>query len=244
MTYKGKVALVTGGTGALGQVIVHQLLDLGLQVAFTYHQNQDKAQELMAAGTRETVWALQVSKNDLAEARTLVETLSERWGPVDYLVNCVGAVHDSMFVKMEPEQWQASIEINLQVPYTYARAVFFDMLKRQGAIVNIASIAGITGSPGQANYATAKAGMLGLTKSLAREGGRLGVRVNAIAPGYIVSPMTEQIPQKIKDQALQLIPLARFGEPQDVANAVAFLLSDEARYITGQTLTVDGGLVM
>ncbi len=244
MTYKGKVALITGGTGAIGQAIVKRLIKQELRVGFTFHTNQAVADQLLQTGTPEKICAFQVRDNDLAEARNIVERVAKQLGPVDYLVNSVGAVRDSMFVKMEEAQWQESIKINLQVPYTYARAVFFNMLKQQGAMVNITSIAGITGAPGQANYAAAKAGVLGLTKSLAREGGRLGVRVNAIAPGYIVSPMTDRIPQKIKDQALHMIPMARFGKPEEVAYMAAFLLSEEARYITGQTLTLDGGLAI
>lgn len=244
MTFSGRVAMVTGGTGDIGQAVLRRLTQAGLQVAFTFHSNQDAAQALCRE-IGEQVKAFQVQRNDLAEAREIIATLRQDWGPVDYLVTCAGLIRDRMFVRLEEEDWRDVLDANLHGAFVFSRAIVFEQLKQQkGAMVHVSSVAALTGAAGQTNYAAAKAGILGFTKSLARETGPFGIRVNAVAPGYIQSRMTDQLPEKIKKRAHHLIPLARFGTPEEVAAAIVFLLSEEARYITGQVLVVDGGLVM
>ncbi|MEW6517129.1 MAG: SDR family oxidoreductase [candidate division FCPU426 bacterium] len=241
--FRGRVALVAGGTGDIGRCVVRRLSAAGLQVAFTYHSNQEAAKALETElGGAVRGWA--VAENRLETARRIAAEVREWRGPADYLANCAGHLHDLVFARMEEAEWREVLDANLDAAFFFSRALIFDQLKQQqGAMVHVSSIAALTGSVGQANYAAAKAGVLGLVKSLAREAGHFGVRVNAVAPGYVTSRMTASLPDRIRDWALQTIPLGRFGEPDEIAAAVVWLLSDEARYINGQVLVVDGGLV-
>jgi len=244
-TFSGKTVLVTGGTGDLGQMLVNRLRKSGLRVAFTYHQQQTLAEQLEKALGPDETWALPLHSARLAEATALANSLRERWGGIHYLVNNAGQIRDRALANMSEEEWHDVLQANLTTTFAVTRAFIFDMLKRPGnAIVNVSSVAALTGAAGQCNYAAAKAGMLGFTRSLAREYGRLGLRINAVAPGYVVSRMTDRLPEAVKTRALNLIPLQRFARPEEIASAVAFLLSDQAGYIQGQVLTIDGGLSM
>lgn len=245
-SYNGEVVLLTGGTGTLGQAMVKRLTGEGLKVALTYAHQEKVADRLIKDnGGLDRVMALHDEVATLNHARLLVEQVREKWGPVHFLVNNAGIIRDVSFVNMEEEDWQSVLSINLDKALAFCRAVIFDMVKyKQGSIVNMSSVAALAGSKGQVNYASAKAGLIGMTKSLAREFGRHGLRVNAIAPGYIDSAMTAGLGEAKLQEVQGLIPLGRLGRPEEIAATVAFLLSREAGYITGQTLVVDGGLVM
>ncbi len=244
-TYSGNTVLLTGGTGDLGQALLRRLRESGLRVAFTYHRQVKVANQLVQTyGERDTC-AFPVETAKLDEARRLIKTLQAQWGPVHYLINNAGAIHDRSFVQMEESEWMSVVDANLHATFAFTRALMFDLIKQPGrAVVNLASIAALAGSSGQSNYAAAKAGIIGLSKSLAREYGRLGVRINVVAPGYIESRMTSRLPEVVQQRALQGIPMHRFGTPDEVATAVAFLLSDQAGYIQGEIIAVDGGLTM
>ncbi|NTV52053.1 MAG: SDR family oxidoreductase [Candidatus Firestonebacteria bacterium] len=243
LTFSGKTVLVTGGTGDLGQALLRRLRAGGLRVAFTYHRQESLAGKLEKAFGAEETWALPWHSPRLAEAQQLVKTIQARWGEIHYLVNNAGVIRDRALANMDEEEWNDVLQTNLTAVFAVTRACIFNLLKRPGnAMVNISSVAALTGASGQSNYAAAKAGLLGFTRSLAREYGRLGLRVNALAPGYVASRMTDRLSETVKARALKLIPLQRFALPQEVAAAAAFLLSDQAGYIQGQVLAVDGGL--
>ncbi len=245
-TYDGEVVLVTGGTGALGQAMVRRLRAEGLKVALTYAHQKATAERLVEEnGGPGQVLALRDEGTTLNSVRQLVEQVNQKWGSIHFLVNNAGIIRDVSFVHMEEEDWQKVLAVNLEKALAFCRAVIFDMVKaKQGTIVNISSVAALAGSKGQVNYASAKAGLLGMTKALAREFGRHGLRINALAPGYIESAMTASLGPAKLEEVKGLIPLRRLGHPEEVAAAAAFLLSREAGYVTGQTLVIDGGLVM
>ena len=243
MRYKGKVALVTGGTGDLGQAIIKHLITAGLKVGFTFKTQREVAKNLQEKYGEDKVKSFKIVSLELSEVRKIVEEIKTSWGTIDYLVNNIGIKRDKPFVYMEQEDWQEVIRVNLESTFSFTRAIIFDFLKQQtGAIVNVSSIAALLGSPGQTNYTAAKAGMLGFTRALAREVGKFGIRVNSVAPGYIKSRMTDELPEKIKKQAMSIIPMQRMGQPEEVAKSVAFLLSEASAYITGQVLAIDGGI--
>lgn len=245
MEYSGARVLVSGGTGDLGQAIVRRLVAAGLKVAFTYRTQAERAARMVEELGSEQARAWPLTTASLEEARRLVRQVQNEWGPVHYLVNNAGVVRDQLFARLEEPDWREVMSVNLDLAFSLTRALIFDLLKHEhAAVVNISSVAALAGAAGQTNYAAAKAGLLGFTRALAREVGRFQLRVNAVAPGYLVSHMTDRLPDEVKTQALRLIPLGRFGEPAEAAEAVAFLLSDDARYIHGQVLVVDGGLVM
>jgi 3-oxoacyl-[acyl-carrier protein] reductase len=234
----GKTALVTGGSRGIGAAIVGELAGAGAAVVVGYRSGADEAAALAAeVGAR----AVQADVSSAEEAARLVEEA----GDVDILVNNAGVTRDGLLARMSDDDWRAVIETNLSSVFYTCRAVTRPMMKkRAGTIVNISSIVGLHGNWGQTNYAASKAGIIGFTKSLARELGSRGVRANVVAPGYIETRLTEVLPDEAKELMLRNTPLDRFGEPLDVARAVRFLCSDEASFITGEVLLVDGGLGM
>jgi 3-oxoacyl-[acyl-carrier protein] reductase len=236
----GKVALVTGGSRGIGAAICRELGRAGARVAVNYRSGKDAAEAV--AGEIGGI-AVQGNVADPEEAKRLVETVEAELGDVDVLVNNAGITRDTLIARMSDEDWVEVIETNLRGTFNTCRAVSRKMLRRRaGAIVNITSVVGVHGNPGQANYAASKAGIIGLTKALARELGTRGVRVNAVAPGYITTELTDVLTEAQRDAILTNTPLARLGEPADVAACVRFLCSDDAAYVTGEVVLVDGGL--
>jgi 3-oxoacyl-[acyl-carrier protein] reductase len=235
---EGKTALVTGGSRGIGRAIALELAGAGASVTLSYNSGKDEADEVArAAGAK----AVQADVSDPDQAKRLVAEA----GDLDILVNNAGVTRDGLLARMSDEDWRATIETNLGGAFHTCRAAVRGMMKRRaGSIVNVSSIVGLHGNPGQTNYAASKAGIIGFTKSLARELGNRGVRANVVAPGYVDTRLTQVIADAMKELMLANTPLGRFGEPEDVAAAVRFLCSDEAAFITGEVLLVDGGLGM
>ncbi|MGH3043684.1 MAG: 3-oxoacyl-[acyl-carrier-protein] reductase [Gaiellaceae bacterium] len=237
---EGKVALVTGGSRGIGAAISRELGSAGARVAVNYRSGKEAAE---AVASEVGGIALAANVGDPAEAKDLIERVESELGELDVLVNNAGITRDTLIARMSDEEWEEVIETNLRGTFNTCRAVARKMLRRRtGAIVNMTSVVGIHGNPGQANYAASKAGIIGLTKALARELGSRGVRVNAVAPGYIATELTDVLSEEIRGAILGNTPMGRLGNPEDVAAAVRFLCSDEAAFITGDVLLVDGGL--
>ena len=243
----GKVALVTGASRGIGRAIALKLSDEGAKIAINFAGNIAKAEEVKAEIESRGGEALltQGNVNDLEVVNGIVKKIVETWGTVDILINNAGITRDNLLLKMSESDFDEVIATNLKGVFNCTKAVARMMMKqRSGRIVNLASVVGLTGNAGQANYAAAKAGIIGFTKSAAKELATRGVTVNAIAPGFINTDMTAKLSEKIREETLNQIPMAKFGTPEDVANLAAFLVSDKAAYITGQVINVDGGLAM
>ncbi|HSL97933.1 MAG TPA: 3-oxoacyl-[acyl-carrier-protein] reductase [Candidatus Deferrimicrobiaceae bacterium] len=243
----GKSAVVTGGSRGIGRAIALRFAEQGADVAFSYRGNEAAAKETAAAiealGRRALAIQADVSQQDAADA--LVKAALDAFGKVDILVNNAGVTRDDLIMRMSLDDWRTVLETNLFGAFYCIKAVTRPMLKaRAGRIVNITSVSGQIGQIGQANYSSAKAGLIGLTKATARELASRGITCNAVAPGFVLTELTKDLAQEWQDRIIEQTPLGRFGTPEEIANAVAFLVSDEAAYITGQVLGVDGGLVM
>lgn len=239
------VALVTGGSRGIGRVIAEGLARDGFNVAICYSGNEAAAQETIAACKKHGVQAMYI-KADVSNSEQVNEMftkIKELLGPVEVLVNNAGITKDGLLIRMSEEDYDAVLDTNLKGTFLCTKAAIKDMMKaRKGRIINITSIVGIQGNPGQANYCASKAGVIGFTKSVSREYGSKGITVNAVAPGFIQTAMTDQLPENVKEAYLKQIPLARFGTTEDVANVVGFLASDKASYVTGQVIEVTGGM--
>ena len=235
---EGKTALVTGASKGIGRAVAQSLAEAGASVVVGYRSGAEEAEALAAElGGR----AVQADVSDADEARRLVEEA----GDVDILVNNAGVTRDGLIARMPDDDWRTVLETNLSSVFYTCRAVARPMMKRRGgAIVNVSSIVGLHGNPGQTNYSASKAGIIGFTKALARELGPRGVRANVVAPGYVTTQLTTVLPEELQQAMLANTPLGRLGDPEDVAGAVRFLCSDEAAFITGEVLLVDGGLGM
>jgi len=243
----GKAALVTGGSRGIGKAIGLRLARQGADVAFSFRGNADAAKatadEIESIGMK--ALSIQADVKDPASADTVVKTALEAFGKVDILVNNAGVTRDDLIMRMSEEAWREVLETNLFGAFWMTKAVTRPMLKaRAGRIVNITSVSGQAGQMGQANYSSAKAGLIGLTKATARELASRGITVNAVAPGFVLTELTKDLPEALQSELIARTPLGRFGTVEEIADSVAFLVSDEAKYITGQVLAVDGGLVM
>jgi 3-oxoacyl-[acyl-carrier protein] reductase len=243
----GKVAVVTGGGRGIGRAIVLALGKEGVKVLINYRGKKESAletlEELKKLGGEGEIYQADVSVEE--EVEKMFSFVLEKWGKLDILVNNAGITKDNLLIRMKSEEWDQVINTNLRGVFLCTRSALKIMLKqRSGRIINISSVVGLKGNIGQANYASAKAGIIGFTKAVAREVASRGITVNAIAPGFIKTEMTDVLSEEMKKKVLDEIPLGRFGDPEDVANAVKFLVSDEASYITGVVLNVDGGLAI
>ena len=242
-----KSALVTGASRGIGRSIAIQLAEEGYKVAVNYAGNKEKAdavvEEIKAKGVE--AFAIQANVANGDEVKAMIKEVVSQFGSVDVLVNNAGITRDNLLMRMKEQEWDDVIDTNLKGVFNCIQKVTPQMLRQKsGSIINLSSVVGAEGNPGQANYVATKAGVIGLTKSAARELASRNITVNAVAPGFIVSDMTDALSEELKAQMLEQIPLAKFGEDSDIANTVAFLASEKAKYITGQTIHVNGGMYM
>jgi 3-oxoacyl-[acyl-carrier protein] reductase len=244
---EGRVALVTGGGRGIGRAIAVRLAQEGARVAISYRSNDAAAEETVEL-VRKAGVECETFKGDVAspeDVEALMKGVGEAFGPVEILVNNAGTTRDNILLRMKDAEFDEVLATNLKGTYLCTRAVLRGMVRaRWGRIVNISSVVGLLGNAGQANYAASKAGIIGLTKSVAREVAGRGITANAVAPGYVETELTGELPEKIKEQILDQVPVGRFGEPEEIAEVVAFLAGERAAYVTGQTIAVDGGMVM
>ncbi|GLB59391.1 3-oxoacyl-[acyl-carrier-protein] reductase [Cytobacillus sp. NCCP-133] len=247
MKLEGKSALVTGASRGIGREIALGLAKQGADIAVNYSGSESRANEVVdeIKALGRNAFAVQCDVSSSESVANMVKETIEKFGKLDILVNNAGITKDNLLMRMKEEEWDDVININLKGVFLCTKAVTRQMMKqRSGRIINISSIVGVSGNPGQANYVAAKSGVIGLTKTSAKELASRGITVNAIAPGFITTDMTDKLNEEVRDQMLKQIPLARFGDPADIANVAVFLASEDSRYMTGQTLHVDGGMVM
>lgn len=247
MNLSGKIALVTGASRGIGRQIALTLAGYGAAVIVNYNGSAEKAEEVVKEITENggTAEAVQCNVSEYGKAQELIAGIVKKYGRLDILVNNAGITRDNLIMKMSEEDFDAVLSTNLKGAFNCIKHVSRQMLKQKGGrIINISSVSGVIGNAGQANYCASKAGVIGLTKSVARELGSRGITANAVAPGFIRTEMTDVLPDSVKETMGEQIPLKRFGETKDVAETVAFLASDAAGYITGQVISVDGGMAM
>lgn len=247
MDLKGKNCIVTGGSRGIGKAIALTLAKLGANVAVTYSRSADAANEVVKeiekSGSKGL--ALQADAASFEKAEDVITKVVEDWGSLDVLVNNAGITKDNLILRMNEEQWDAVIDTNLKSVFNYCKAAAKPMMRaRGGSVINIGSVVGISGNAGQSNYSASKAGLIGFTKSYAKELASRNIRANVVAPGYIMTEMTEKLDEKVLESIKQETPLGRAGNPEEVSNVVAFLASDLSSYITGEVLRVDGGMAM
>lgn len=242
---EGKVALVTGGTRGIGKGIVHHFVKEGAKVVFSYRSSSAEADNIVAELGSDHVLAVQSDASVMDDAQALVQQALDAHGRIDILINNAGITKDNLMLRMSEEQWDGVIQVNLKSVFNLTKSVLRTMLKqRAGSIINMGSVVGVFGNAGQANYAASKAGVIGFTKSIAKEVGSRGIRCNTVAPGFIQTEMTGELDEKTKESYISSIPLNDFGSVDDIANICTFLGSDQSRYITGQVISVCGGMNM
>ncbi|QZY57097.1 3-oxoacyl-[acyl-carrier-protein] reductase [Crassaminicella profunda] len=247
MNLTGKTAIVTGGSRGIGKAIALKLANLGANIVVNYTSNVAKAEEVVKQIKEmgKDAIALKADVSNSEEVQNFIKQVEEKFETIDILINNAGITRDTLLMKMKEEDWDQVIAINLKGTYNCTKAVTRKMMKqRSGKIVNLASVVGVTGNAGQANYAASKAGVIGFTKSIAKELGARGINVNAVAPGFIETDMTDVLSDKVKEEIMKQIPMKKLGKAEDVANVVAFLCSNEASYVTGQVMNIDGGMAM
>ena len=244
---KGKCAIVTGAAKGIGKAIALKLASLGANIVLNYRSSEEKAieteNEIKAFGVE--VLRVKGDISNISDVENLIKSAKEKFGKIDIMVNNAGITKDTLILRMKEEDFNSVIDVNLKGVFNCLKTITPVMVKQKsGKIINLSSVVGIAGNAGQVNYAASKAGVIGMTKSLAKEIGARGITVNAVAPGFIETDMTEVLGEKFKEETKKAIPLKRLGKPEDVANVVAFLASEDADYITGQVIQVDGGMVM
>jgi len=246
MLFSGRISIVTGASQGIGEAIASALAEEGAELALVDIQEEkleEVVQRIRNQNGKASAYCADVSR--LEEAVEVVKDVIDRYKRIDHLVNNAGITRDNLLMRMKEEDWDAVLAVNLKGVFNFSQAVIRHMISsRYGRIVNISSVVGLMGNAGQTNYAASKAGVLGFTKSLAREVASRGITVNAVAPGYVATSMTDSLPESVKKTFLDLIPMKRFCSPEEVASVVKFLLSDEASYITGQVININGGLYM
>lgn len=247
MSFEGKNVLVTGGTRGIGRAIVMGFANGGANVAFTFRSSTTQASALVAELKEKGVRArsIQADAADFAAAEASVSGIVSDWGSIDVLVNNAGVTRDGLMLRMSEEDWDSVVGTNLKSVFNYCKAAYRPMMKqRSGRIINMSSVVGVTGNAGQTNYSASKAGIIGFSKSLAKELGARGVTVNVVAPGYVETDMTASLSEAAREAMLGAVPVRRAASPEDISAAVLFLASGSASYITGHVLHVDGGLAM
>lgn len=247
MSLNGKVAIVTGGTRGIGRAIVEELARNQVDVAFSFLKNEEKAKEVEEQVTKLGVKALPIKSNvaDFAQSKEMANTVLKFFGKIDILVNNAGITKDKVLMMMSEQDWKDVIDTNLTGVFNCSRAVIVPMMKQKsGSIVNVTSVSGLIGMPGQVNYSSSKAGIVGFTKALAKEVAKYHITVNAVAPGFIDTEMVQVLDKKYLEEAIKYVPMGRTGKAEEVAKAVMFLISENSSYITGHILNVDGGLAI